>query len=139
MGMPGRWLCCKAEQLWTTLGDALALVYRPENLPEFPTSWADLQASEAVMAFPAQSDQALFQLSLYEGEGGSIQDIQRRPVLELDITTIFHLIEDGVTEGLFVGDTTQYQTVTPGMDRISGWANGFGGGVGLRFLARWRC
>ncbi len=94
-------------------GDALALVYRPENLPEFPTSWADLQASEAVMAFPAQSDQALFQLSLYEGEGGSIQDTQRRPVLELDpLTTIFHLIEDGVTEGLFVGDTTQYQTVT---------------------------
>jgi ABC-type glycerol-3-phosphate transport system substrate-binding protein len=94
-------------------GDALALVYRPESLAEIPASWEDLIASEAVLAFPAQSDQVLFQLSLYEGEGGAVQDNQRRPVLELDpLTTVFHFIEDGVTEGLFVETTTQYQTIT---------------------------
>lgn len=94
-------------------GDALALVYLPESLSEFPASWTDLLASDAVVAFPGQSNQALFQLSLYEGEGGVIQDSQRRPILELDpLTEVFHLIQDGVTEGTFVEDYNQYQTLT---------------------------
>jgi len=94
-------------------GDALALVYLPESLSEFPASWTDLLASDAVVAFPGQSNQALFQLSLYEGEGGVIQDNQRRPILELDpLTEVFYLIQDGVTEGTFVEDYNQYQTLT---------------------------
>lgn len=94
-------------------GDALALVYLTETLPVFPATWTDLLASQVVMAFPGQSNQSLFQLSLYEGEGGIIQDNQRRPILELDpLTKIFHLIQDGVTEGAFVEDFTQYQTLT---------------------------
>ena len=94
-------------------GDALALVYRPESFSEFPVTWTDLLASEAVMAFPGQSNQALFQLCLYEGEGGVTQDNQRRPVLELDpLTEVFQLLQDGVTEGAFLEDFTQYQTLT---------------------------
>ena len=91
--------------------DALTLVYRPAITPEFPASWSDLLQGETPLAFPSESDQALFPLALYLAAGGAIQDNQRRPILEVEpLTEVFRLIQDGVSSGTLVNDLTQYQT-----------------------------
>jgi len=91
--------------------DALALVYRPESIPDFPGTWSGILESNAVLVFPVDSDQSLFQLVLYLAEGGMIQDNQRRPTLQIDdLTEVFQLIEDGVESGTFPKSLIQYQT-----------------------------
>jgi ABC-type glycerol-3-phosphate transport system substrate-binding protein len=92
--------------------DALVLAYRPELLPELPASWGELIEQELVLAFPADSDQALFTLALYQAEGGLIQDNQRRPVLEIDpLTNVFSLYQAGVGSGTLPAWLNQYQTL----------------------------
>ena len=91
--------------------DSLALVYRPSAVEEFPTSWSALLETGVPMAFPADSDQALFPLALYLAEGGLIQDTQRRPTLEVEpLTEVFRLLADGTTLGVFSDALLQYQT-----------------------------
>ncbi|MDY6873740.1 MAG: extracellular solute-binding protein [Chloroflexota bacterium] len=91
--------------------DALVLAYRPEVLPEMPGSWDELIEQEQVLAFPADSDQALFTLALYRAEGGLIQDNQRRPVLELEpLSNVFGLFQAGVRAGALPDWLNQYQT-----------------------------
>ena len=91
--------------------DSLALVYRPSALGEFPTSWTALLESGEALAFPADSDQALFPLAFYLAEGGLIQDTQRRPMLEVDpLTEVFRFLADGVEAGTFSENLTQFQT-----------------------------
>ncbi|MCB2209282.1 extracellular solute-binding protein [bacterium] len=92
--------------------DALVLAYRPELLPDMPGSWEDLIEQEQVLAFPADNDQALFTLALYQAEGGLIQDNQRRPVLALEpLTNVFRLYQAGVQSGAFPDWLNQYQTL----------------------------
>lgn len=91
--------------------DSLALVYRPVQVPEFPGSWNALLDSGTTLAFPADSDQALFPLALYLAEGGIIQDNQRRPKLDVDpLTEVFRFLADGIVSGTFNESLTQYQT-----------------------------
>ncbi len=93
--------------------DALVLVYRPEIIPEFPNTWTELLEAPAPLAFPADSDQSLFTLALYEAEGGAIQDNQRRPMLEVQpLTEVYRLFQEGVEAGLFSPDLVQYQTTS---------------------------
>ena len=90
--------------------DSLALVYRPEAIPEFPSSWQGLLESESVLHFAAESDQALFQLALYQAAGGAVQDNQRRPELAFDpLTRVLRYIRDGVDAGTFLEGLDQYQ------------------------------
>ena len=92
--------------------DALALVYRPATIPEFPTSWNELFEGESVFIFPAESDQALFQLALYQAGGGAVQNNQRRPVLDVDpLTEVFRLFQEGASLGNFPEGLAQYQTM----------------------------
>lgn len=92
--------------------DALVLAYRPELLPELPASWDELLEQGHVLAFPVDSDQALFTLALYQAEGGLIQDNQRRPVLERDpLSNVFSLYQAGVRSGAFPSWLNQYQTL----------------------------
>ncbi len=91
--------------------DSLALVYRPTAMEDFPGSWSALLETGAPMAFPADSDQALFPLAFYLAEGGSIQDSQRRPMLEVNpLTDAFRFLEDGIEAGTFSESLIQYQT-----------------------------
>jgi len=94
--------------------DALVMIYRPLSVPSLPTSWSDLvNMEDTVFVFPAESEQALFLLSLYQAEGGSIQDNQRRPVLEVNpLTEVFRLLQNGVESGLYPTWLNQYQTTT---------------------------
>lgn len=91
--------------------DSMVLVYRPASIPEFPGSWSGLFETESVLAFAAESDQAIFPLALYESAGGSVQDNQRRPMLAVDpLTEVFRLFEEGVQTGTFPDWLSQYQT-----------------------------
>lgn len=91
--------------------DALALVYRPEIVPDLPTTWTGLFEEQLVLAFPAEHDQALFPMSMYLAEGGALQDSQRRPLLELTpLTEVYRLIEQGVQADTFPEWLIQYQT-----------------------------
>ncbi|MFN2304765.1 MAG: extracellular solute-binding protein [Anaerolineales bacterium] len=93
-------------------GDALALVYRPATIPELPTTWGELFEGESVFIFPAESDQALFQLALYQAEGGNVQNNQRRPVLDIEpLTEVFRLFQEGASSGNFPESLAQYQTM----------------------------
>ena len=91
--------------------DSLVLVYRGGSFEEFPTSWSDIFETEAVFAFPVESVHSLFQMSLYQAAGGSLQDNQRRPVLEVaPLTTTFRLFREGVEAGVMSEALLQYQT-----------------------------
>jgi len=92
--------------------DALGLVYRTELIPELPNSWSSLMGAEIPLAFPGESDQSLFPLALYLSAGGSIQDNQRRPILEVaPLSDVFYVIQEGVTAGTLVEASTQFQTM----------------------------
>ncbi len=91
--------------------DSLALIYRPSAFEEFPGTWPALLETGVPLAFPSDSDQALFPLSLYLAEGGQIQDTQRRPMLEVDpLTEVFRLLQEGRDSGVFSEALIQYQT-----------------------------
>jgi len=91
--------------------DSLVLVYRTKSLPELPKTWAALLEENAVLAFAAESDKALFQLALYQAEGGAVQDNQRKPILDVDpLTEVFGLFQTGVNTGAFPVWLNQYQT-----------------------------
>jgi len=93
--------------------DSLVFVYRTENISGFPASWSGLLDTNIPLAFPAESDQALFPLSLYLAAGGEIQDSQRRPMLSVDpLTEVFRLFQEGVESGIFSSGLSQY--LTPG-------------------------
>jgi ABC-type glycerol-3-phosphate transport system substrate-binding protein len=92
-------------------GDALALVYRPEAIPEFPTTWSGIYEEDLVLAFPTEHDQSLYPMALYLAEGGALQDPQRRPMLEVDpLAEGFRLFEVCVESGTFPEWLNQYQT-----------------------------
>ena len=91
--------------------DALSLVYRPEVIPELPTTWASLFEEDIELAFPAEHDQSLYQMCLYLAEGGALQDSQRRPMLEIDpLTEVYRLFQEGVDAGTFPDWLNQLQT-----------------------------
>lgn len=91
--------------------DSLVMVYRTSSFDEFPGTWSGLFESESALAFPAESDQSLFQMSLYQAAGGSLQDNQRRPMLEVaPLTETFRLFQQGLDSGSFTQDLSQYQT-----------------------------
>jgi len=92
--------------------DSLVFVYRPGEIHDFPTNWARLLEEGIVLAFPAESDQALFPLALYLAEDGAVKDTQRRPMLQVGpLSAIFSLFEEGHISGTFPGWLNQYQTM----------------------------
>lgn len=92
-------------------GDSMVLVYRPASFADFPNTWEEVVHGDSRLAFAAESDQALFQLALYQSEGGAIQDNQRRPVLEVDpLAEVFKLIQAGVEGEVLPDWLNQYQT-----------------------------
>jgi ABC-type glycerol-3-phosphate transport system substrate-binding protein len=93
-------------------GDSLVLIFRETNFEQFPISWSDILDGETILAFPAESDQSLFQMSLYQAAGGSLQDNQRRPMLEVTpLTETFRLFQQGVEAGTMTEALLQYQTI----------------------------
>lgn len=92
-------------------GDSLVLVYRPASFSGFPDTWDEIFSGNIALAFAAESDQALFQLALYQSEGGAVQNNQRKPVLEVDpLSKVFQMLQSGVEHGILPNWLNQYQT-----------------------------
>jgi ABC-type glycerol-3-phosphate transport system substrate-binding protein len=91
--------------------DCQVLVYRADLVDQFPANWSGIFETDLRLAFPAESDQSLFQMSLYQASGGSLQDNQRRPMLEVEpLTATFRLFQQGVEAEVINLESTQYQT-----------------------------
>lgn len=92
--------------------DAVVLTYRLASLPELPATWNELLNGEISLAFPADSNEALLTLALYQAQGGLIQDNQRRPLLEVDpLTVVFELYQTGAQSGVLPSWLDQIQTL----------------------------
>jgi multiple sugar transport system substrate-binding protein len=92
-------------------GDAALLVYRPLNFSNPPSDWNAIQSMQQPIIFPAADPEGLLTLTLYKSLGGSIQDTQLRPMLEIEpLTQVFQLYEDGAHNAVFPSWITQYQT-----------------------------
>lgn len=63
-------------------GDALLIVYRPEQEVVLTAGWEALLTEGNILAFPASDPQALFTLLLYQAVGGKVIDEQGRPFLD---------------------------------------------------------
>jgi maltose-binding protein MalE len=63
-------------------GDALALIYRANEVGDPPRDLPSALASKGPLAFPAGDPQSLYTLALYQAAGGTLQDAQGRPALD---------------------------------------------------------
>ncbi len=66
-------------------GDALVLVYQPQEEIEPPRTWNRVLEYPGALAFAAADPAALFTLAQYQSAGGKIQDEQGRPALDAAI------------------------------------------------------
>jgi multiple sugar transport system substrate-binding protein len=72
-------------------GDALVLAYHPSLLEIPPLNLETSLSLGEVLLYPATDPQALFTLSMYMSERGSLQDAQGRPWL--DVATLSKILE----------------------------------------------
>lgn len=92
-------------------GDALALVYRPELLPNPPAGWEDLPAGAGELLFPAADPQALFTLTRYQSRGGAVRDETGKPVIEsLVLTEVLTDYLRAEAAGVITNTLTQFQS-----------------------------
>ena len=78
---------------------------------QYPVSWSDIFETESTFAFPVESEKSLFQMSIYLTAQGSLQDAQRRPMLEVaPLTETFRLFKQGIETGVMSEELLQYQT-----------------------------
>ncbi len=83
-------------------GDALALIYRPGQIPNVPTDWAGMGKLSVPVGFPAADPQALLTLAFYQAAGGKIQDSQQRPILQANaLASVLSFYSDGLNHGTF--------------------------------------
>jgi multiple sugar transport system substrate-binding protein len=78
-------------------GDALGVIYRSDIISPAPNTWFDLNTTTSEIAFAANDAQANVSLALYQAAGGSVQDNQNRPMLEVEpLTAVLNLYKESV-------------------------------------------
>jgi multiple sugar transport system substrate-binding protein len=83
-------------------GDSLLLVYRPERVGIEPDDWYSMLSLGRPIIFPAADPQAWTTLALYQSAGGTVQNAQRRPVLQSNtLVEVLNLYSDGARQGAF--------------------------------------
>jgi multiple sugar transport system substrate-binding protein len=80
-------------------GDALLLLYRPEEVETPPRSWDELLQGQAALLFPAASPLALFTLAQYNAAGGSNLDADGRPFLDQTVLTAVYIYYQQASAG----------------------------------------
>lgn len=92
-------------------GDALALVYRPESIPEPPTDWSVAPDNSPMLVFPAADPQALFTLGMYQSNDGAVRDDQGRPMIDtIALTEVLTYFLQAQITGMMPELLTQYQS-----------------------------
>jgi multiple sugar transport system substrate-binding protein len=90
-------------------GDALAFVYQPVFTETLANNLEDLISLGEPLIYPAADPQALFTLSLYLAQGGSLQDNQGRPMLDKNaLISIFEFDKQASEAGMMPAWLTQY-------------------------------
>jgi multiple sugar transport system substrate-binding protein len=92
-------------------GDALALVYRTEIIPQPPADWSVTPENSQMLVFPAADPQALFTLALYQSNDGPVRDDQGRPKIEtIALTEVLSYYLQAQLAGMMPEVLTQYQS-----------------------------
>lgn len=92
-------------------GDALLMLYPTTMTTTIPMDWGSPLTSTLQLTFPAADPQALFTLALYQSAGGSVQDSQGRPALDIvPLSQALTFIANGASSGLFPNWLTLYET-----------------------------
>jgi len=82
-------------------GDGLLLLYRPAAINQPPRDWAASLEIVSPLIFPAADDLALFPLAQYLAVGGSLQDQEGRPALDvIALTRVLTYFQDSNIAGL---------------------------------------
>jgi ABC-type glycerol-3-phosphate transport system substrate-binding protein len=83
-------------------GDALVMVYRPQQSPYPPTTWQELTTQTLPVFFPAADPEAVVVTTLYQTAGGNLYPENDSPLLDEAITQkTFALINNGTQSGAF--------------------------------------
>lgn len=91
-------------------GDALGIIYRNDLINPPPNTWEGLSSINNALAFAANDPMANFSLALYQAAGGTVQDAQRRPMLEVEpLTEVLNLFADLVDTSSFSDQVMQLQ------------------------------
>ena len=94
-------------------GDALMLLYRPEEIGKAPVNWDEILRRGEPLSFPAADPQALVTFAMYQSANGDLENTQRMPTLDLELLTrLFQLYADGGQSGAFPLWVTQFQKDT---------------------------
>jgi multiple sugar transport system substrate-binding protein len=92
-------------------GDALALAYRPEIVPELPTDWSVAPENNPTLIFPAADPQALLTLALYQSNDGAVLDDQGRPTINtIALTDVLAYYLQAQAAGMMPELLTQFQS-----------------------------
>ena len=91
-------------------GDALLMVYRPEQVAAPPLTWADSLAITATLAFPAADPDALVTLLHYQSLGGALVSEEEQITLdETLLTGVFTYYQQASARDLMPSWLTQYE------------------------------
>lgn len=94
-------------------GDVLAMVYRSEEIGEFPATWVEILRRGEPIAFPAADPQSLTTMALYLSSGGEIDATQRLPQMDLELlNNLYQLFANGAQSGVFPLWLTELQRDT---------------------------
>jgi multiple sugar transport system substrate-binding protein len=92
-------------------GDALVLVYQPQEETEPPRTWNSILEYPGTLAFAAADPEALFTLAQYQSTGGKIQDSQGRPVLEAEtLADVLGIYTNALQAGRVSDRLSQFST-----------------------------
>lgn len=91
--------------------DALTAVYRPSVFEQSPSAWRGLLESGSILVFPASDPRALFPLSLYLSDGGSLVDEQGAPALDAQkLARALSAYREAIETGLIPPQIRDFQT-----------------------------
>lgn len=90
-------------------GDIMVLVYALSSVKTAPPSLQAVLSQGGAVLFPAADPQALFTLCIYLAEGGKLQDMQGRPILEeATLTNVLSYYQQASISEVMPYTLTQY-------------------------------
>jgi multiple sugar transport system substrate-binding protein len=91
-------------------GDGQVLVYRPQSEAQPPSDWRTSLTQDLPIIFSAADEQALFTLGEYLSAGGTVQDEEGRPALQVrTLTSLLTFYQQGSQAKVFPVWITQLE------------------------------
>ncbi len=92
-------------------GDSLVLVSRSNRTPAQTPTWDDVMKAGSTVLFAAADPLAAVPLALYRSTGGSTQDSQQLPLIQItELQKTLTLLADGAEKNIFPNWLINYQT-----------------------------